>query len=151
LKLDGILALRDPLSGLAAEGLGIELLSEALRPPALAPAGGEPDWLRTVNQIVHDRYRESLSLAELALAVGVHPVHLARAFRRRYGSCVGELIRHLRTEAACHALIRSNASIAEIAVRNGFADQSHLCRILKRKMGMTPGEYRKCRLESSGN
>ena len=145
-KLSQMLALSDPLSGLSAEGLGIELLSEALQPLFLGSKRHEPDWLRTVNEMVHDRYREALTLSELAGAVGVHPVHLARAFRKRYDCCVGDLIRRLRTEAACHALINTDASIAEIASCNGFTDQSHLCKILKRQTGKTPGQYRKHRL-----
>jgi AraC family transcriptional regulator len=137
--------LTDPLSRLSAEGLGLELLSEALRPEALKSTQPELDWLRTVNEILHDRYREQLSLSELAAAVSIHPVHLARAFRKRYDCCIGDLIRRLRTEAACHELLNSSASIAEIAARTGFSDQSHLCRILKRQTGMSPGEYRKVR------
>jgi AraC family transcriptional regulator len=145
LKLNRMLTLSDPLSRLSAEGLGIELLSETLQPNWPKPNVSDPDWLRTVNEILHDRYRERLNLTELAATVGVHPVHLARAFRKRYGCCAGDLIRKLRAEAACHELLHSDAPIAEIAARNGFTDQSHLCRILKRYTGVSPGQYRKYR------
>jgi AraC family transcriptional regulator len=143
-----MLPLTDPLSALSAEGLGIELLSETLRPLFQTQSRTEPDWLRTVHEILHDRYREPLTLNELAGAVGVHPVHLARAFRKRYDCCIGDLIRRLRTEAACHELLHSDASLAEIAARTGFTDQSHLCRILKRHTGVSPGRYRKYRIEA---
>jgi AraC family transcriptional regulator len=146
LKLNRALTFDDPLSQLWAEGLGIELLSESLRPSLSTSKASDPDWLRTINEILHDRYRERLNLTDLARSVGVHPVHLARAFRKRYDCCVGDLLRKLRTEAACYELLHSDASLAEIAARNGFTDQSHLCRILKQHTGISPGQYRKLRI-----
>lgn len=143
LRLDRALSESDPLSVMCAEGLSLELLSETLR-RFREPRRGSPDWLSRVREILHDRYREHLSLSELAGEVQVHPVHLARAFRKRYHCCVGDFIRQLRVEAASQELLRSNAPIAEIAARTGFTDQSHLSRILKRYAGISPGELRKC-------
>jgi len=148
MRLDRALGESDPLSALCAEGLSLELLSETLQRFG-EPIRGSPDWLSHVREILHDRYREQLSLSELAAEVQVHPVHLARAFRKRYGCCVGDFIRQLRVEAATHELLRSDAPIAEIATRAGFTDQSHLSRILKRYIGVSPGELRK-RTASSG-
>jgi AraC family transcriptional regulator len=82
-------------------------------------------------------------LGELAADVSVHPVHLARAFRKRYLCSVGDYIRKLRIEAACHALLNSDTAIAEIALRSGFSDQSHLCRTLKQYTGMSPRHFRR--------
>ncbi len=147
LKLNHMLPLTDPVSALSAEGLGMELLSETLRAHFERSTRAEPDWLRTVNEILHDRYREPLTLGELAATVGVHPVHLARTFRKRYDCCIGDMIRKLRTEAACHELLNSESSLAEIAALTGFTDQSHLCRILKRHTGVSPGRFRKYRVD----
>jgi AraC family transcriptional regulator len=146
-KLNHALTLDDPWSRLWAEGLGIELLAETLRPRLERPSSPDPDWLSTVKEILHDRYRERLTLKELANEVGVHPVHLARAFRQRYECCVGDLIRKLRTQAACYDLLNSKHSLADIAAHNGFVDQSHLCRVLKQQTGLSPKQYRKYRLE----
>ena len=65
-RLNRMLPLTDPLSALSAEGLGIELLSETLRPHFLKPVRSEPDWLRKVNEILH----ESLSRAAYAERAG---------------------------------------------------------------------------------
>jgi AraC family transcriptional regulator len=78
----------------------------------------------------------------MAAAAGVHPVHLAREFRRFERCTVGEYIRRLRIERACNELSNSNDSIAAIASGTGFYDQSHFGRIFKRVVGMTPIEYR---------
>lgn len=84
-------------------------------------------------------------LCELAASVPVHPVHLARAFRKRYLCSVGDYLRKLRIEAACQALLNSDTPIVEIALRCGFSDQSHLCRTLKQYTGMSPRHFRRVR------
>jgi AraC family transcriptional regulator len=142
-RLERTLELSDPLSALSAEGLSLELLSEALRPCSAKPERRRADWLPRVQEILHDRYREHLTLTDIAVQVQVHPVHLARAFRKRYTCCIGDFIRKLRVEAACSELIQSDAPIAEIAARTGFTDQSHLSRVMKRHAGISPAELRR--------
>ena len=36
----------------------------------------------------------------------------------------------------------TNLSLAEVALRAGFSDQSHFCRHFKRLVGVTPGRFR---------
>jgi AraC family transcriptional regulator len=135
----------DPISELAIEGLGMELLAEVLRQRALPPVRRPSDWLQKVTGILHDRFRSAVTLTELANHVQVHPVHLARAFRTHHRCSVGDYLRKLRIEAACHELLNSEAPLVEIAARAGFSDQSHLCRILKRYTGMSPSQFRRDR------
>jgi AraC family transcriptional regulator len=75
--------------------------------------------------------------------VGVHPVTLARGFRRAYGCTLGEYVRRQRIENACRQLLDSAASLAEIALANGFADQSHFSNTFHRYTVMTPARYRR--------
>jgi AraC-like DNA-binding protein len=101
-----------------------------------------PAWLERARNILHDRFDEQAKLSEIARAVGVHPVHLARQFRKYYGSSVGEYLRQLRIEFACHQLLASDDPSAKIATSAGFNDQSHFCRTFKRLRGTTPGKFR---------
>lgn len=48
----------------------------------------------------------------------------------------------IRIQEACKALINSNKSIAQVAVDNGFCDQSHFSRTFLAIMGTTPKRYR---------
>ena len=77
----------------------------------------------------------------IALA-GVHPVHLARTFRREYGVTVGEYARALRLDWAQALLSDPDLSLAEVAAGAGFADQSHFTRAFRAYAGVTPGRYR---------
>jgi AraC-like DNA-binding protein len=101
-----------------------------------------PQWLERVRNILEQRFAEPYKLSEIAAEAGVHPVHLAREFRKYYGTSVGEYLRRVRIEYACRELMGSNAAVTNIAFAAGFADQSHFSRTFKRLCGTTPGRYR---------
>lgn len=101
-----------------------------------------PKWLERVRNILEQRFAEPYKLSEIAAEAGVHPVHLAREFRKHYGYSVGEYLRRVRIEYACRELMGSNAAVTNIAFAAGFADQSHFSRTFKRLCGTTPGRYR---------
>ncbi len=125
---------------LAVEGLVLQLLAAAGRAePAAEPRGC---WLRDARDLLHERAPEGLTLSELAGAVGVHPAHLSRSFRREYGLTVGEYARTLRLDWACARLALADATLAEVAAAAGFADQSHFTRAFRAYAGVTPGRYR---------
>ena len=131
----------DDLTPLVLEGLAYELIA-ALGRGARRHAGLGPAWLRRVDALLLETFTEPLVLRELARLAGVHPVHLARTFRRHRGRTLGARVRELRLREACRRLTESRASIAEIALGCGFADQSHFARIMRRAMGTTPSRYR---------
>lgn len=135
----------DICSPIAIEGLTLELLAEVFRQRKTCARPNGCEWLTKVTEILHDKFQQPITLSELATAASVHPVHLARAFRRRYLCSVGDYLRKLRIEAACHALLNSEEPIVQIALRCGFSDQSHLCRTLKQYTGMSPRHFRQAR------
>lgn len=81
-------------------------------------------------------------LADVARVAGVHPMHLARLFRRRVGCSMGEFVRRRRIAWACGELVRGDETITAIAQRAGFADHAHFTRTFVRITGSTPSWYR---------
>jgi AraC family transcriptional regulator len=132
--------LMDAVSALTIEGLVLEILAELAR---LATPPRVPPWLVRARDLIHDRVQENLGLAEIAAAVGVHPVYLATTFHRHYRQTMGDYHRQLRVELACRQLATRCTPLAEIALATGFSDQSHFARVFKRYLGMTPRSYRK--------
>jgi AraC family transcriptional regulator len=132
----------DACSLLAMEGLVLEILAEASRCSVNPSEHRPPRWLEQVREILHSQFFECPTLAGLAEAVGVHPVHLARAFRKWYHCSVGDYVRRLRIEFACREISASDVPLVEIASEAGFADQAHFSRTFKRCMGLTPTEFR---------
>jgi AraC-like DNA-binding protein len=77
------------------------------------------------------------TLSELAMELDVHRVHLARVFRAKYGVSVTEYMTCLRLMHSMRCLL-AGEGVAASAFEGGFADQSHLGRILKSRVGLTP-------------
>jgi AraC family transcriptional regulator len=138
----------DGPSELSLEGVTFELLAEIARvtlPGSTAP----PAWLRRAEEMLRATFSSPPSLFELASEAGVHPVHLAREFRRHFCCTAGEYVRRLRVDFACRTLLETDAALIEIAMDAGFSDQSHFTRTFRAAMGLPPAQFRKlCRRKS---
>ncbi|HEX5760427.1 MAG TPA: helix-turn-helix transcriptional regulator [Thermoanaerobaculia bacterium] len=132
----------DELSPLVVEGLALELLAHAAR-EAGRLGRRPPPWLAGAYELIRDGYRERLTVRGIATALGVHPLHLGRCFRRRYGCSPGELLRQCRVRHAAELLRRGEVGLAQAALDSGFADQAQLTKAFKRVTGTTPGRYRR--------
>jgi AraC family transcriptional regulator len=133
----------DQAAPLAIEGLLLELLAAGARHSAVQASGAQPAWLGDVIEMLHSHTGSHWTLSQLAAAVQVHPVTLARAFRRAHACSVGEYVRRLRIERAAQELGGTTRSIAEIAMTAGFADQSHFSNVFRRQTGMSPSAFRR--------
>lgn len=140
-RIYGELRLSDSTFALALHGLGLELLATLARIPDAESNGARPVWLAAAEEYVRSRFLESFTLDEVASEVRVHPTHLARVFRRRVGTSVGEYVRNLRIEYAIE-LLEGEMSHVQIACEAGFTDQAHFTRVFKQRVGVTPGIYR---------
>lgn len=132
----------DAATPLAIEGLLLELVAAASR---LRDGNGHATparWLEEARDRIHAELAARPTLSGLADSVGVHPVTLARAFRRSFGCTVGEYVRSLRIERAALQLAQTNLSLAEIALAAGFSDQSHFSNLFRRHTGLSPFRFR---------
>jgi AraC family transcriptional regulator len=132
----------DASTALVIEGLSLELLGIAARRDEILEAGRIPRWLDGAREYIHAEMHRALRVPEVATAVGVHPVRLTRAFRRVFGVSPGQYLRRLRLDWAAEQLEQTELPIALIALRAGFADQSHFTRAFRRHAGGTPAAFR---------
>ena len=94
--------------------------------------------LDRVVELIDASLEEGLSLAEMAAAVHLSPIHFARMFRRSTGVSPHQYLINRRVLRAKDGLLRGDTPIAEIAQRCGFSNQEHLTRTFGRIVGITP-------------
>ena len=83
-----------------------------------------------------------LSLAELASVIGISPTYFASLFKQAMGISPHQYIIQQRVERAKLMLLRTDLTIADIALQVGFSSQSHLTHQFKRVTGLTPKQVR---------
>lgn len=140
-RLVGAVARYSAGDEMAIEGLALDLVSgvhdagELREDPA-------PDWLWRACQAIGDlSSRPGLEVRSIAEVVGVHPVSLARRYRRHFGRSPANAIRQARADRAA-GLVARGQDLAAAAAENGYADQSHMTRDFLALYGVTPSRYR---------
>jgi len=97
---------------------------------------------------IEEHYGENFSLDDIAAHAYLSPYYLIRAFSRVIGLPPHIYQQQIRMRHAKEMLGQS-ISLAEVADQIGFADQSHFSNVFKKMVGVTPGEYKKSRKQSS--
>jgi AraC-like DNA-binding protein len=111
-------------------------------------AAGQPSTSRA-RRAVADGAREALaadpgrSLVELGDALAVSPHHLSRVFCAATGHTISRHRMRLRARTALERLAGGERDLARLAADLGFADQSHLCRVMRGETGRTPSALRR--------
>lgn len=119
-------AATDPFDlSLACYGFLIEW-SRQLSDPALSTR----DPVDAASRICQTRFREPLSVKEIAWETGISREHLTRLFTERHGMSPARYLRHLRTEEARRMLVTLGTSLKEAALRCGFPSARALSRAL---------------------
>jgi AraC family transcriptional regulator len=131
----------DVAAPVAVEGLALQLVAAALRSEPTLAARARPPWFGSVLELLRDP--PSWKVADLAKEVAIDPDHLGRVFRRHYGVSISSYLRELRLDRAAASLVLTDATVAQIAADEGFADQSHFTQAFRRHLGVTPARYRR--------
>lgn len=92
---------------------------------------------------IHQNYKKDISVEELAALEAMGRTSFDKAFRSHTGTSAHEYLLNQRLSAACHLLTETKQSIGEVAALTGYRDPYYFSRIFKKKMGVTPFEYRK--------
>ena len=134
-----------PMSG---ECLGAALVAQLARAsPAIRelPArtkGLAPRTLRRILENIDANLEGDLSLQRLAGIAGLSLDGFIRVFKQSTGLPPHQFVLRKRVERAQALLGNPTISLAEIALRAGFADQSHFSRMFHRMTGIAPRQYR---------
>ncbi|MBW4428477.1 MAG: AraC family transcriptional regulator [Nostoc desertorum CM1-VF14] len=99
--------------------------------------------LRHIFEYIEANYHQSISLNDVALAVGYCPAYLTDLVRRHTGQTVNTWITERRMAAARTLLLESNLCINRIAETVGYQHEGYFFRQFRQYHGTTPQAWRK--------
>ena len=99
--------------------------------------------LGRVLEYVSHHFHTPLSQPEVARVAAMSPSRFRIFFKETTGWGFADYLRDFRLERAAELLRDCSESVASVAYRTGFADQSHLQRLFKAKYDISPLAYRK--------
>jgi AraC-like DNA-binding protein len=102
-----------------------------------------PGKLKTIVEYIQSHLHHELRLYQIADRVGLSPYYLAHAFKVTTGLSPHQYVLHCRLEQAQRFLRDTQISIATIAYKVGFGNQSHMTTVFQKMLQITPNLYRK--------
>jgi AraC family transcriptional regulator len=108
------------------------------RPGALA------GWqIARVRAFIEQNLHGNIGVRVLSAVARLSPAYFSRSFKQAFGDPPHVYVMKRRLERACHLMMTTSGSLAEIALSAGFSDQSHFCRLFQRAFGQSPSIWRR--------
>lgn len=107
--------------------------------------GMAPRKLRRAIEFINENLdkEQTVALAAVAEAVQMSYFHFSRAFKQSTGVSPNAYMTEQRIDRAKKLLIQTDLPIADIALRTGFASQSHFTTTFRKLVWTTPKAFRK--------
>lgn len=100
------------------------------------------EQIEKIQTYIDERIEQRILSCELAKCVYVSDYHFYRIFKRTTGLTPQRFIKKRRLEVAREMVENSVATLAAIAYKAGFVDQSHMAREFRKAFGATPSQLR---------
>jgi len=117
-------------------------------PPQEPPDGGGRllAWqARKVRDYIDSHVSGPVFVEDLCALIGRSKAHFSRSFKRTFGESPHAFVIWRRLELAARFMLRTNATLGDIALRCGFTDQAHFCKQFRQSTGQTPAAWRRAR------
>ena len=101
------------------------------------------DYALQIDNVIHSRFTEKITLKDLAGILNLSPVHTARVVKKIYGTSFSNLINDQRLLVASTLLKNTDKNIAKIIDDLNFTNTNYFFYLFKKKYGITPLQYRK--------
>ena len=124
---------RTPAEGETPHGAVVEEDPEHVRMSTIAAE---------IAAFIEAHYRDDLSLQSVASKMGYSEVYFCKLFKNCFDKTFIMYLNDLRMEKALELMKDISINIKEISERVGYRDANYFARIFKKKMGMTPSEFR---------
>ena len=119
-----------------------EIVIAMIRKSTLSEMHTAPLPIQQAIAYLNEHFLEKISLEELAGQLSFSPNYLGYLFKAQIGCTFNDYLNTLRLKYACSLLLSSNISVKEIAYAAGYSSVEYFMYVFKKRMHMTPGEYR---------
>ncbi|RKP59431.1 helix-turn-helix domain-containing protein [Pararobbsia silviterrae] len=112
--------------------------------PLLADAGATSvrDKVRASARWLKDNCERPISVADAAQVAAMSERNYLRRFKDEIGVTPSEYLLRARLDTVCRLLIETDLPVDKIARRNGMANGDRLAKIFRKRMLVSPTEYR---------
>ncbi|MBO0482933.1 response regulator transcription factor [Candidatus Enterococcus courvalinii] len=97
--------------------------------------------IKQVLQILHENYREPLTLKEVSESLHLNVMYLGQLFKKETKKSFSTYLNHLRMEQAKWLLLHSEQNINEISNEIGYNNTTYFSKLFKKIVGQSPKEY----------
>lgn len=99
-------------------------------------------YIQEARRIIGQSYADNINLASVAEQINIHPVWLSRLFKSETGQTFLEYLTNVRMEHAKALLRTPGYKVYEVAQLTGYQDLQYFGKVFKKRIGVTPNQYR---------
>ena len=113
------------------------------------PVGAMSGQIEKLAVCVSRRYREDLTIQEIAREVNLHPNYAMQLFKERCGLSLWDYVLRLRVSHAQYLLLTTHRKMSDIARESGFASPSRFYAAFEKYCGLAPRAWREAMKKES--
>lgn len=138
----------EPTNPLYGDSLVLAVFHDVLRSKGFAndESGIRPlplRLLRRATEYMRENLASRIELSELTALTGLSQSHFSRSFKAATGLPPYRWHLNARIERAQSLLLETEATLVQVALATGFADQAHMTRVFRKVIGMTPSQWKR--------
>lgn len=121
----------------------LELLSKQESDCAVVASAKYRRRILNITRYIQNNYAQDLTTSDIASRFSLSTGHLQKIFRDQLNQTVFEYISEVRLAHAIDDLKYTDFNILDISMNNGFPNPKSFNNEFKKRLGMTPSQYRK--------
>lgn len=98
--------------------------------------------VQEIKAYLESHYHENIGLDQLAERFGLNASYVSNLYSKSTGQTILEYVTLLRIQTAKKMLRESSFKIFKISQNVGYDNQRYFCRVFKKVVGVSPGQYR---------
>ncbi|WP_043356608.1 GlxA family transcriptional regulator [Cupriavidus basilensis] len=112
--------------------------------PRLADTGATSagDKIRAAARWLHEHCEQSISVSDAAQVAAMSERNFLRRFKLEMGVTPSDYLLHARLDTACSFLAETELPVDKVARRCGMGNGDRLAKIFRKRMSISPTEYR---------